>query len=155
MKIPVLFAAALMLAFVTACGDRTAAPPTPAEGSAAADANGNTAPSAATARANAAVNSAYDFSGTVDFDEARRGLVETDPEVSISAAASARAWSPKQFQFVDGDAPASVNPSLWRQAKLNNNNGLFQVAEGIYQVRGYDISNMSWIRGKRDRKSVV
>ncbi len=41
-----------------------------------------------------------------------------------------------------------MNPSLWRQAKLNGIHGLFQVAEGIYQVRGYDVSNMTWIRGK-------
>ena len=41
-----------------------------------------------------------------------------------------------------------MNPSLWRQAKLNGLHGLFQVAEGIYQVRGYDVSNMTWIRGK-------
>ena len=49
---------------------------------------------------------------------------------------------------MQGDAPASVNPSLWRQAKLNGMHGLYQVREGIYQVRGYDVSNMTWIRGR-------
>ena len=47
-----------------------------------------------------------------------------------------------------GDAPASVNPSLWRQGKLNNIHGLFKVAEGVYQLRGHDLANMTIIQGK-------
>ncbi|MGH3744402.1 MAG: alkyl/aryl-sulfatase, partial [Mycobacteriales bacterium] len=51
------------------------------------------------------------------------------------------------WDFLDGDAPPSVNPSLWRQARLNREHGLYQLAPKIYQVRGYDISNLSLIEG--------
>ena len=47
--------------------------------------------------------------------------------------------------------PTTVNPSLWRQARLNMNNGLFQVTDRIYQVRGFDISNMTIIEGEPRR----
>jgi alkyl sulfatase BDS1-like metallo-beta-lactamase superfamily hydrolase len=67
--------------------------------------------------------------------------------MSVTTAAG-RPWSQQLFAFVGGEAPASVNPSLWRQAKLNGIHGLFQVVDGVYQVRGYDVSNVSWIRGK-------
>ena len=52
------------------------------------------------------------------------------------------------FGFLDGDAPDSVNPSLWRQSQLNAKHGLFEVVDGIYQVRGYDLSNITFIRGE-------
>jgi alkyl sulfatase BDS1-like metallo-beta-lactamase superfamily hydrolase len=51
------------------------------------------------------------------------------------------------FDFIEGPAPASVNPSLWRQAKLNNIHGLFEVTPGIYQLRGFDLANMTLIEG--------
>ena len=141
---------ALCAGFVVACGDTQGAPPAaPAAGeaSAAADAHGNTAPSQFTAKANAAFGAALALDEKIDFEEAQRGLIESDPAMSITSA-TGRTWSQSLFAFVQGDAPASVNPSLWRQAKLNGTNGLFQVADGIYQVRGYDVSNMTWIRGK-------
>ena len=111
------------------------------------DANGFTKPSGPTKKANADSVQGLALDDSIDFEEAKRGLIESDPALSI-ASATGRKRSQQQFAFVAGDAPASVNPSLWRQAKLNGTNGLFQVAEGIYQVRGYDVSNMSWIRGK-------
>ena len=55
-------------------------------------------------------------------------------------------WDVDGFSFANGDAPPSVHPSLWRQAQLNNVHGLFEVVPGVYQVRGYDISNISFIR---------
>ena len=51
------------------------------------------------------------------------------------------------YNFIKGDAPDTVNPSLWRQAKLNNIQGLFEVTPGIYQLRGFDLSNMTLIKG--------
>jgi len=134
-----------LAAVAAACGEgdsRTAIPIEPS-----ADAAGFTAPSEQTARANAELGAALRLDEQVDFEEARRGLIESDASQTIRSA-TGRTWSPQQFAFVAGDAPASVNPSLWRQAKLNGMHGLFQVADGIYQVRGYDVSNMSWIRGK-------
>ncbi len=114
----------------------------------APDAHGFTAPTGATAEANAAVARALPLADERDFEEARRGLVASDPDVVVRAADGRPLWDPKEFGFVAGHAPASVNPSLWRQAKLNSLHGLFQVTEGVYQVRGYDVSNMTWIRGQ-------
>jgi alkyl sulfatase BDS1-like metallo-beta-lactamase superfamily hydrolase len=52
------------------------------------------------------------------------------------------------YRFIEGDPPASVNPSLWRQERLNGIHGLFRVTQGVYQVRGYDFANMSLIQGE-------
>ncbi|MFM7786251.1 MAG: MBL fold metallo-hydrolase [Gammaproteobacteria bacterium] len=112
-----------------------------------ADTFGNTPASEATTRANRAFGESRALEDQTDFEEARRGLVASDPAVEIRGANGVR-WSPTDFAFIEGEAPASVNPSLWRQAKLNGLHGLFEVSEGIYQVRGYDLSNMSLIRGK-------
>jgi alkyl sulfatase BDS1-like metallo-beta-lactamase superfamily hydrolase len=74
--------------------------------------------------------------------------VASDPEVVVPGEGGAAVWDTREYGFVAGDAPASVHPSLWRQAKLNGLHGLFQVTEGVYQVRGYDLSNMTLIRGR-------
>jgi len=114
---------------------------------AAIDANGFSAATQATIDANARFAASLPLDEAKDFEEATRGLIATEPDVEVKLP-DGKTWSPKLFSFVTGDAPATVNPSLWRQALLNGNHGLFQVAEGIYQVRGYDVSNMTWIRGK-------
>ncbi len=148
--------AVLALAGVSGCRDDEAGHSAPAPGDsstrwsgteAPADAAGFTAPSPFTKAANAAFGSALALDDPIDFEEAERGLIESDPDQTITSA-TGRTWSQKLFAFVSGEAPASVNPSLWRQAKLNGHHGLYQVADGIYQVRGYDVSNMSWIRGE-------
>jgi alkyl sulfatase BDS1-like metallo-beta-lactamase superfamily hydrolase len=128
-----------------AAGDAGSVPATAADAPAPDD--GFTAPSPVTAAANAAFGAPLALGEEADFEDARRGLVASDPEMSVTTAAG-RPWSQRLFAFVSGEAPASVNPSLWRQAKLNGIHGLFQVTDGVYQVRGYDVSNMSWIRGK-------
>ncbi|MDE1184829.1 alkyl sulfatase dimerization domain-containing protein [Paraburkholderia sp.] len=92
------------------------------------------------------------FADTQDFDDASRGLVATLPEpVIIKGTGDYPAWDLQQFSFIKGgpenNAPPTVNPSLWRNAKLNMHHGLFQVVDGIWQVRGYDLSVMSIIRG--------
>jgi alkyl sulfatase BDS1-like metallo-beta-lactamase superfamily hydrolase len=144
-------ALALLATSALACGEaeRPPAPSAPAAeaGAEAPDAHGFSAPSAATAQANATFAAALALDDPADFEDAKRGLVASDPDMQLTTA-TGRPWSQRLFGFVDGDAPASVNPSLWRQAKLNGQHGLFQVAEGLYQVRGYDVSNMSWIRGE-------
>lgn len=112
-----------------------------------ADSAGHTAPTAFTAAANNAVYEALPFADKRDFDFAMRGLIATDPDLDVIADPMGSIWRPKDYAFIEGDAPASVNPSLWRQAMLNNINGLFEVMPGIYQIRGYDLANMSFIRG--------
>ena len=76
-----------------------------------------------------------------DFEDARRGMVAAAPNESVTAASGVQVWDGAAYDFIQGDAPDTVNPSLWRQAKLNNIRGLFKVEEGIYQLRGFDLAN--------------
>ena len=113
-----------------------------------ADAMGHTAPTAATIAANQAVLEALDFSNRQDFEDATRGLIASDPALRVLAEDGSTVWDLPANAFIDGDAPDSVNPSLWRQARLNNIHGLFEVTDGVYQLRGYDLSNMTIIEGQ-------
>ncbi|HVY88072.1 MAG TPA: alkyl sulfatase dimerization domain-containing protein [Hyphomonadaceae bacterium] len=83
-----------------------------------------------------------------DFEDAQRGFIGTTPDATVTDANGRVVWSMAPFAFEEGDAPSSVNPSLWRQAQLNRIHGLFEVAPGLYQVRGFDLSNITFIEGK-------
>jgi len=97
---------------------------------------------------NRALLGALPFADTRDFDDARRGFVRSLPEVEIKNDQGRVVWSLRDYAFLgQEDAPATVNPSLWRQAQLNMNHGLFQVTDRIYQIRGFDLSNMTVIEG--------
>jgi alkyl sulfatase BDS1-like metallo-beta-lactamase superfamily hydrolase len=101
-----------------------------------------------TAALNRAVLTALPFADTQDFDDARHGLVATLPEVEIKNDQGRIVWSLRDYAFLgDEQAPPTVNPSLWRLARLNLIHGLFQVTDRIYQIRGFDISNMTVIEG--------
>ncbi len=102
----------------------------------------------ATARANQAVAKQLTLNDKQDFEDATRGLIATLPQAQVKDAAGKLVWDTERFAFVKGDAPATVNPSLWRQEKLNNAHGLFKVTDGIYQIRGYDLANMTLVEGK-------
>jgi alkyl sulfatase BDS1-like metallo-beta-lactamase superfamily hydrolase len=134
----------LVLALLAACGNEAPREPGPSQ----ADAHGHTAPAPATRDAQASAARELPLTDEQDFADARRGLVASDPDVVISGADGTSVWDTRAYTFLAGDAPASVHPSLWRQAKLNRLHGLFAVAEGIYQVRGYDVSNLTLIRGQ-------
>ena len=115
-----------------------------------ASATGHTAPSASTIKANQDMLEKRPFANKSDFDYARRGLIAQDENYHTQSAEGETLFRAKNFEFIDDNgenAPPSVNPSLWRQAALNNIHGLFEVTDGIYQVRGTDISNMSIIEG--------
>lgn len=88
------------------------------------------------------------LSDMADFEDAKRGLLASVPHLEIHDGQGNPVWSQKQYEFIEGDAPDTVNPSLWRQEQLNNIHGLFQVTEGVYQVRGFDLANMTLIEGK-------
>ena len=88
-----------------------------------------------------------DFSDTRDFDDARRGFIATLPDAHIEADAGGVSWSMKPYGFLDGEAPETVNPSLWRMSQLNAIHGLFKVAERVYQVRGFSLANVTFIEG--------
>ena len=81
-----------------------------------------------------------------DFEDARRGMVAAAPNESMVSTTGVKIWDAAAYDFVQGEAPETVNPSLWRQAKLNNIRGLFKVAEGIYQLRGFDLANSTLIK---------
>lgn len=112
-----------------------------------ADAQGHSAPTEYTVAANRAVADTLPLADEQDFEDARRGFIATDAQLQINNAQGDLVWSLPAYDFVAGVAPASVNPSLWRQETLNNINGLFKVTDRLYQVRGYDLANMSIIEG--------
>jgi alkyl sulfatase BDS1-like metallo-beta-lactamase superfamily hydrolase len=94
----------------------------------------------------AAATRAADLSDPASFADARRGFIAA-PEGQIRNAEGRVIWDFDDFDFVEGKAPPTVHPSLWRQALLNNHVGLFRVADRIWQVRGFDIANMTLIQG--------
>lgn len=136
-------AAACTLFVLAGCGDG-GIDYTPAEG---ADERGHMPATRATAEANAAAREALPFDHRGDFEAAERGLVVRDPELVVRDADGNVAWHMPAYGFIEGEAPASVNPSLWRQAKLNNLHGLYRVTDRVYQIRGYDLANMTLIEG--------
>ena len=107
-----------------------------------------TAPRDATAHTRAANGVAVPPFDTADFERAQRGLIAQHHTGRIEGEFGA-AWDTSRWDFVrDGGAsPDTVNPSLWRQAQLNAIHGLFEVAPGCFQVRGYDISNVTFVEG--------
>ena len=101
-------------------------------------AGARTLPNPCVAARNRAVLSELPFADRQDFDDAMRGFVATVPD----------SRNPQQYEFLQADAPPSVNPSLWRLAQLNAINGLFTVVDGMYQVRGFSLANMTIVEGR-------
>src|ERR1700728_4565080 len=103
----------------------------------------------ATIAANADVAREFPFTDTQDFEDAERGLIEALHGGQVKNADGTAAWDMNSYGFEDAQtAPPTVNPSLWRIERLNNFAGLFKVADGIYQIRGFDLANMDIIEGK-------
>nr|WP_090278320.1 alkyl sulfatase dimerization domain-containing protein [Mycolicibacterium komanii]CRL73734.1 alkyl sulfatase-like hydrolase [Mycolicibacterium komanii] len=90
---------------------------------------------------------ALPFDDTADFTDADRGFIAALEPCVIKAADGRVVWDNDTYAFLDGDAPASVHPSLWRQSGLCAKQGLYEVVEGIYQVRGFDLSNITFVEG--------
>lgn len=89
------------------------------------------------------------FADRRDFEEQKKGLLAPMKEFQIKADAGHVAWDMERFQFLEKQEEFdSIHPSLLRQAVLNNNYGLYEVVPGIYQVRGFDLSNITFVRGK-------
>ncbi|MEM7255412.1 MAG: alkyl sulfatase dimerization domain-containing protein [Pseudomonadota bacterium] len=88
----------------------------------------------------------FDWANRQDFDFASRGLIHRTTDALIETAEGGVAWHHHAFEtFLHGDAPTSVHPSLWRHALLNNFRGLFKVTEGVYQVRGESLANVTFV----------
>ena len=84
-----------------------------------------------------------------DFEDAKRGFI-AKPTGKLLAADGSVLYDYDAYQFIQGQgqAPDTVNPSLWRHARLNAEIGLFKVTDGIYQLRGFDLANITLIEGK-------
>lgn len=96
----------------------------------------------ATRAAYAAIAAVLPHDDGGDFQLASRGFIGTIPNAEVPGA-----WSLEPYEFLNGERPDTINPSLWRQARLNLHNGLFEVTPGIYQVRGFDISSITFVEG--------
>lgn len=121
---------------------------TASETTVASSSGDSKAASEQTKRANAALKQALPFNDQQDFADAQKGFLGTWEEPTIKDAKGQPVWDFGAFSFVKGEAPAEVNPSLWRMAQLNSIHGLFQVTDNIFQVRGFDLSVTSFIEGK-------
>ena len=91
---------------------------------------------------------APDFADRQDFAFADRGFLGTRADPKITAADGRVVWDLSAYDFLKGPAPASVNPSLWRQSQLLARHGLFEVTKGVWQVRGFDLANATFVAGK-------
>ena len=80
---------------------------------------------------------------TADFHNADRGFIAALSPCVVKAADGRVVWDNDVYAFLDGPAPTTVHPSLWRQSSLAAKQGLYEVVPGIYQVRGLDISNVN------------
>lgn len=94
----------------------------------------------ATISANKASVKALDFSDRRDYQRAERGYIASFDDGIPN-------YDPTAYDFIQGAAPDSVNPSLWRQSELLSKHGLFKVTDGVYQVRSFDLSNITFIEG--------
>ena len=103
--------------------------------------------SAITIERQKAMARALPFSDRQDFEFADRGFLGTRADPLIRRADGGVAWNLAAYDFLKGELPATVNPSLWRQAQLLARHGLYQVSDRVWQVRGFDVSNITFIRG--------
>jgi alkyl sulfatase BDS1-like metallo-beta-lactamase superfamily hydrolase len=100
------------------------------------------------AHSEACRNPNFDWEDRQDFESASYGLIHRPEDPAILDADGAVVWHHKAFEdFLHGDAPETVHPSLWRHALLNNFRGLFKVTDGVYQVRGESLANVTFIEG--------
>ncbi|GAA1836477.1 alkyl/aryl-sulfatase [Agromyces salentinus] len=107
----------------------------------------NQEPTDAIIAAQAELTARLPFADDADFAAADRGFIGTLEDPKILDAAGEVVWDASTYDFIEGEAPDSVNPSLWRQSRLAAKHGLFEVVPGLYQVRGLDLSVMSFVEG--------
>lgn len=133
----------ILIGGLVACGDQASK-----HYDAGADSRGHTVPTAATIAANARVAEALNLDDPVDFQQANRGLIAKPENLLVEGDGDEAIWRMADYNFMEGNAPGSVNPSLWRQARLNNIHGLFELVPGVYQLRGFDLANMTLIEAE-------
>ncbi|WP_368339124.1 MBL fold metallo-hydrolase, partial [Parabacteroides merdae] len=100
-----------------------------------------------TIRANETVKTELNFNDRQDFEDANRGFIASIDGKAVLGKDGKVSYSVEEWDFLKNETPQTANPSLWRQSQLNRINGLFEVIPGkLYQVRGFDIANMTFIR---------
>nr|WP_326531865.1 alkyl sulfatase dimerization domain-containing protein [Rhodoferax sp.] len=132
---PIMAAVAAALMALSGCSKQTGVGGTASEAT------------ATTQAANAQLAKELKLDDPQDFEDAKRGFMAR-PTGKIMADDGSVLHDFDAYQFVTGQAPDTVNPSLWRHARLNAEIGLFKVTDGIYQLRGFDIANITLIEGK-------
>jgi alkyl sulfatase BDS1-like metallo-beta-lactamase superfamily hydrolase len=106
-------------------------------------------PSEHTLKIFAEARSTLPFSDRQDFEEEERGFIARPESGIIMADAGNEAWNMERYEFLEnGDELDSIHPSMLRMSQLNMNFGLYEVIPGIYQVRGFDLANITFIKGK-------
>ena len=107
-------------------------------------------PSQFTKRVNSQAGSILTLDDPGDWERATRGKIAEHPTGAIAGPLGGIAWNTADFDFMreQEQSPDSVHPSLWRHGRLNAVHGLFEVAPGVWQCRGYDLSNITFIKGK-------
>jgi alkyl sulfatase BDS1-like metallo-beta-lactamase superfamily hydrolase len=99
------------------------------------------------ASASSALAGTLPFDDQADLEAVERGFIGARSPGAITDAGGVVVWDSDSYGFLDGDCPPTANPSLWRQSRLVAKQGLFEVTPGLYQLRGFDLSNMSIIEG--------
>ena len=155
-KIICTITAALLLVSMVSCSKDTQQPQQQANTASPAALELNTDSKAATEQTlqvNSAFYSILDFEDTQEWEFATANLIDAPEELELTDENGNVIWSQKAFAFLDEyeQAPDTVNPSLWENTKNNHVYGLFEVTEGIYQVRGYDMSNLTVVEGESGR----
>ena len=100
-----------------------------------------------TKKENEQVYALLDFEDERELEFAKKGLIAAPDQLEITDDEGKVVWSLSAYAFLEEDAPDTANPSLWRNAQLNHLYGLFEVTDGIYQVRGYDMTNITFVEG--------
>ncbi len=101
----------------------------------------------ATAARNREARAALPPGEDLEQEEASRGLIAAIDPARIEGRGGRTVWEMESYGFLEGEAPDTVHPSLWRLAKLNRVAGLFELAPGFFQLRGFDLSNMHVVEG--------
>ena len=146
------FLAALTTLSLTACGQAEAPAATEAAADILTELGLNREQKGAaeyTVQVNSAVYSLLDFSDTSEYENATRGLIDAPEVLELKDTEGNVVWSQAAYRFLEDydKAPDTVNPSLWENTRNNHAYGLFEVCEGIYQVRGYDMANLTVVKG--------
>ncbi|PIL59397.1 alkyl/aryl-sulfatase, partial [Acinetobacter baumannii] len=106
----------------------------------------NTVVEKAVIESNNTYKAKYNLEDMTEFNQAQKGFI-AKPTGQIKSEKGNVIWDFDAFSFLQDQAPNTVNPTLWRQAKLNNNVGLFKVTDRVWQIRGFDLANMTIIQG--------